>query len=971
MGLLGSFKDGTQTDLTSLKYGKDRKGGGSSNEPYIFNPILSNVIPGTFNNILQPLPQGTDIDGIVRGGLAGPLHAADDVKRIFRKLFDNKNISGTIFTIKQQVLSKIAPRTQHSKGLLNEGIYNPLNTLAQVGGGFLGFHTEKQGPIVGVTNRYLDSVKPVLNIPTTQLTSIPEGPALPNQPTPDIDNDGIPDTIDVNSINPPTIGSNSRLAGLFFVHQQGFPVKNKALFPFKLHNPLINVYSYRGGPSSILGIGRTNLKFATTVGGAPIKLKKFNTNSFTDGVNRNYIGSGAEYRLAFLYRHQYNTFNYREDTGFFTGKYFFNLAKKQDNQTLLKTVPLSKQKSTSFNFRKKYSESPRFVNRLVNYYGIYYNKYIPGDPNSVPIISIDTGITNTTLGTDKDNQVPLRTINNNPTTDFQWNINQIKTVENNKSVNKSGILESAPIIQENFTRRINAYKNYAPSYSPNNIIDNRIGLGNPGGRNSKTAYQQPGNAVRYDDIDLTINTPNDSNSTRTREQLNAALDKLNALGVYGPTRDMVTGQVGGNSTIPVDDLVKFNVGVISNGNASRSRFLHFRAFLGDITDDYSSNWDTHNYVGRAENFYNYTGQFERNISLSFIVAAQSKAELIPMYKKLNFLASAMAGDYTGAGYLAGNLMELTIGGYVYRTPGFLKGINYTLKQGYPWEIGITKGAGEGFGIDTTVKELCHYVEVSGFNFTVIHDFLPTIAKTPDITTKRFISLQDIYGNSYNTFGNRPENEIVQEKLAELERNSETNTSETLPEDPGDILFDLSGLGEEIQTAAFIDDDVVITSPTNNENNTSPNPDIPKPNASAQSTRENNIVVGSQATEDLFNARENDIVTVDVGSGPQEVTITQFSPGLGVFGTAADGSFVDLTAIFEQDDSFAETLDEVVIKPKEDRAAATIEIEPISLTEIPNPINTPETLEKVEEIPITPSNDSREAKDYSDFRDKFN
>ena len=41
MGLLRSFENGTQTDLTSLKYGNDRPGRGSSNEPYLFNPLIS------------------------------------------------------------------------------------------------------------------------------------------------------------------------------------------------------------------------------------------------------------------------------------------------------------------------------------------------------------------------------------------------------------------------------------------------------------------------------------------------------------------------------------------------------------------------------------------------------------------------------------------------------------------------------------------------------------------------------------------------------------------------------------------------------------------------------------------------------------------------------------------------------------------------------------------------------------------
>ena len=49
MGLLRSFENGTQTDLASLKYGKDRPGGGSSNEPYLFNPLITE---NTFEELL-------------------------------------------------------------------------------------------------------------------------------------------------------------------------------------------------------------------------------------------------------------------------------------------------------------------------------------------------------------------------------------------------------------------------------------------------------------------------------------------------------------------------------------------------------------------------------------------------------------------------------------------------------------------------------------------------------------------------------------------------------------------------------------------------------------------------------------------------------------------------------------------------------------------------------------------------------
>ena len=49
---------------------------------------------------------------------------------------------------------------------------------------------------------------------------------------------------------------------------------------------------------------------------------------------------------------------------------------------------------------------------------------------------------------------------------------------------------------------------------------------------------------------------------------------------------------------------------------------------------------------------------------------------MPMYQKLNYLASVCAPDYSSNGYMRGNLIELTVGGYLYNQVGIMKGINY-------------------------------------------------------------------------------------------------------------------------------------------------------------------------------------------------------------------------------------------------------------------------------------------------------
>jgi hypothetical protein len=106
--------------------------------------------------------------------------------------------------------------------------------------------------------------------------------------------------------------------------------------------------------------------------------------------------------------------------------------------------------------------------------------------------------------------------------------------------------------------------------------------------------------------------------------------------------------------------------------------------------------------------------------MSWTVAAQSKDELIPMYQKLNFLASNLMPDYNNQGYMRGALVRLTVGGYLYSQPGFITSLTYDIPQEATYEIGIND-VGES---DPSVKELPHMIKVSTFTFTPIHNFVP-------------------------------------------------------------------------------------------------------------------------------------------------------------------------------------------------------------------------------------------------------
>ena len=298
--------------------------------------------------------------------------------------------------------------------------------------------------------------------------------------------------------------------------------------------------------------------------------------------------------------------------------------------------------------------------------------------------------------------------------DSLWPVNTDLQKANNSSTytqtqiireaNNTGKLSGNPEIKD-FRKTLiqggSTINSLAPDYNLENI-ENRVGLGSPGKKNTTTSY---------------------AGNTRV-------LDKINASLFYEDTSP--------DHKADKNDLVKFSIGVLKNDGTGNSKYMNFRSFINSFSDDYSADWGDVQYVGRGDKFYNYKG-FSRSIKMSWTVHAQSKAELIPMYKKLNFLASSLAPDYSSGGFMRGNLIRLTVGGYLYNQLGILKSISYTIPNESTWEIGINDTGGS----DSDVKELAHMIEVTGF------DFIPIESKIPQLDS-RFIALSNGSNNNYDS-----------------------------------------------------------------------------------------------------------------------------------------------------------------------------------------------------------------------------
>ena len=145
--------------------------------------------------------------------------------------------------------------------------------------------------------------------------------------------------------------------------------------------------------------------------------------------------------------------------------------------------------------------------------------------------------------------------------------------------------------------------------------------------------------------------------------------------------------------------------------------IAMRATITGLSDSFSPSWSRIDILGYPAGAYSYN-TFERSVSFNFIVAATSRSEMIPIWRKLNYLASYTMPDYVDD-RPTGPFMRLTLGDLYKNAPGFIESLTYSVPDETTWDIADDYDKSN----NPDAKQLPTVIEVS-VTYKMISNYLP-------------------------------------------------------------------------------------------------------------------------------------------------------------------------------------------------------------------------------------------------------
>jgi hypothetical protein len=620
-----------KTNLKSLGYGSDRPDGGSSNQPYIQTSIPEE------REVNSP-------DFLLRNGNSNLESSLNDSSRLTKYLFDNKSSNGLLFITKQQLLER--QNVDVDDGI--NRIYNPLGTIFQAGALSIGWHINKQG-FNFFRNGYYNGGRDGYY----SFTNAQKSPEFLNE----------------HFLN--------RLAASYLIKKT-----NETSTPnfFRVNKDEPNILlSYPGGPGSALGLGKTNIRIQNETGpirNAPQKFQPSYTSELiysngylTPNVKRpsvNYTYSPLTTPgLSNLALNAFNPFFDRTNSlnvEFFTFN-ISNILNRNENLTSSlnpNIKALKNDNGRAYRFSTRTTEKRPFINWG---YPIF-------DNNSVSLVAFNDfrKIAPKSRNELKENLLPddfdpSFALNRDTTPSPYDGANNVWTFSFKKTLEQ-------PSKGQNQNTAFNVFSNANDFRSAINKEFDEPFL-------PSTDYSEFNREKTYQDS-ITTYYGNYGNGRRILNPNTAVSMDQNEVGVMG------------------EDIVDFNFTLILNNNPSdaQNRLIDFKAYIESWQDGTQGEWNEIKYMGRAEKLYKYNG-FSRAGSVTFLVPALSRGDMIANYHKLNALMWATAPSYSDStapvpGLMRGSIVNFTMGNYFRRMPCIIKSINYTEIDGMGWDINRTE-----------------------------------------------------------------------------------------------------------------------------------------------------------------------------------------------------------------------------------------------------------------------------------------
>jgi len=642
------------TSLKGLGFGKDRKGGGDSGQPYVKKDIPSKS--DELDNALRYGTGGPDM--FLRGGLLTPLRVANDLERWGKFFIDTKSPRGLLFVAQQNLLSRLAVKTEASYGVgygtgqkagttnivatgpVNEGIYLPTSTLLQIAGNPFGLHLNKQGidptglteaSIRNYSSLFFNQGEPTQTLGENRLYKLLQGKIL--------------DNIDDSNI----------------------------------------LYSYGGGPGSILGIGKTRIRLISPEqrtgrnninGKKIIDIKDPSTGLLTPDGKGNYL-SGLAYSLTD-----------RSDI-IFNGNTLLGASDAYSVETEINDVLIKEPLNNDFNFPEGQQAPGR-------YYG-------PQDDNST--LSID----------DKNLNLNIYQA------DFQLNTSKLSEFREEKKAKYTGIY-SDDTLRKSYSKYLESLESsingVGLSVQTYDIGGYDSSLGGTPTENVTLMGQNLVVGPQSGDADTDLGQASSGKNPLSLRTIEIVSERPKAGDRKSYLRDIFRNLEADNYYATTEtfkenpDIIDFCISFFEGVN--QKLFFYFPAYIESFDDGFTADWKSEKFMGRGENFYTYNG-FDRSISLSFKTYARNLSVMPLMYSNLNTIASSLAPKYNSGGFMTGNLSKLTLGEYIKDLPGVITSFKFSkvVSDEASWDADA---------------QLPYIFNVS-MDFKPIHNFLPKFGTT--------------------------------------------------------------------------------------------------------------------------------------------------------------------------------------------------------------------------------------------------